>query len=280
MELVADIDRERSLAAMWCPYLAPNSVAENHAENRTSVVRAFLNARYFNSAQGQFLSEDPVFLGDPKQQNLKDPQSLNSYNYANDNPIVKSDPTGRCAGPLLIVCIGIIGGGISSYATYAGDVINNRTANNPNMNPFLDNLSSPGAYIAGDASGAVSLAYLQEYRLYAAGLSFGTSITQDDLNGKTRDYKKALVDAGITAATGVSFDAAIGKSAAKTTTAKLAGDIVSNLTPVASQSLFSYRPQMPAIVQVQSSYSTLPSTVTQGGIKYIRNSSSLLNIAK
>jgi hypothetical protein len=37
MELVADIDRERSLAAMWCPYLATNSVAENHAENRTSV---------------------------------------------------------------------------------------------------------------------------------------------------------------------------------------------------------------------------------------------------
>jgi len=40
------------------------------------------------------LSEDPVFLGDPKQQVLTDPQSLNSYSYANDNPITKSDPTG------------------------------------------------------------------------------------------------------------------------------------------------------------------------------------------
>ena len=55
----------------------------------------YLNARYYNSAQGQFLSEDPVFLGDPKSQVLTDPQSLNSYSYANDNPIVKSDPTGR-----------------------------------------------------------------------------------------------------------------------------------------------------------------------------------------
>jgi hypothetical protein len=40
------------------------------------------------------LSEDPIFLGDPKQQNLRDPQSLNSYSYANDNPITRSDPTG------------------------------------------------------------------------------------------------------------------------------------------------------------------------------------------
>ena len=55
---------------------------------------SYLNARYYNSAQGQFLSEDPVFLRG--QQNLQDPQSLNSYSYANDNPIVKSDPNGKC----------------------------------------------------------------------------------------------------------------------------------------------------------------------------------------
>jgi RHS repeat-associated protein len=56
----------------------------------------YLNARYLNSQQGQFLSEDPVFLGDSSQQNLKDPQSLNSYSYSDDNPITKSDPSGRC----------------------------------------------------------------------------------------------------------------------------------------------------------------------------------------
>jgi RHS repeat-associated protein len=54
----------------------------------------YMQARYQNPTRGQFISEDPVFLGDPSQQNLKDPQSLNSYSYANDNPIAKSDPTG------------------------------------------------------------------------------------------------------------------------------------------------------------------------------------------
>jgi hypothetical protein len=52
-------------------------------------------ARYYNGAQGQFLSEDPVFLGDPSQQNLQDPQSLNAYSYANNNPVERKDPTGR-----------------------------------------------------------------------------------------------------------------------------------------------------------------------------------------
>src|SRR5271157_4021870 len=44
----------------------------------------YLNARYYNSTQGQFLSEDPVFWGDPKQQNISDPQSLNVYGYSSD----------------------------------------------------------------------------------------------------------------------------------------------------------------------------------------------------
>jgi RHS repeat-associated protein len=116
MKLVTDIDRERSLDAMCCAYLASNSVAENLANNQTSVVRAFLNARYYNSAQGQFLSEDPVFLGDPKSQVLTDPQSLNSYSYANDNPIVKSDPTGRIAGIDDAISFGV--GGLINLGIY------------------------------------------------------------------------------------------------------------------------------------------------------------------
>jgi len=54
----------------------------------------YLNARFYNPVQGQFLSEDPIALGDPKQQRLSDPQSLNIYSYANDNPIVRKDPSG------------------------------------------------------------------------------------------------------------------------------------------------------------------------------------------
>jgi RHS repeat-associated protein len=36
---------------------------------------SYLNARYYDSGRGQFLSQDPVFLGDPQQQQLRDPQS-------------------------------------------------------------------------------------------------------------------------------------------------------------------------------------------------------------
>ena len=55
----------------------------------------YLQARYQSPARGQFLSEDPVFLGNPVQQQLTNPQSLNSYSYANDNPITQKDPSGN-----------------------------------------------------------------------------------------------------------------------------------------------------------------------------------------
>jgi hypothetical protein len=51
-----------------------------------------LQARYYDGSKGEFLSEDPVFFGDPKSQMLTDPQSLNSYSYAGDSPITRSDP--------------------------------------------------------------------------------------------------------------------------------------------------------------------------------------------
>ena len=55
---------------------------------------SYLNARYYSPTQGQFLSQDPVSWGDPKQQDLKNPQNLNSYSYAIDNPITSKDPSG------------------------------------------------------------------------------------------------------------------------------------------------------------------------------------------
>jgi RHS repeat-associated protein len=69
--------------------------AVESSEFDASVVQALLQARYYDSGKGEFLSEDPVFLGDPKQQALTDPQSLNSYSYGNDNPVTKSDPNGK-----------------------------------------------------------------------------------------------------------------------------------------------------------------------------------------
>jgi RHS repeat-associated protein len=63
------------------------------------VVQALMQARYQNSSRGQFISEDPVFweVGQTKDgmNILWNPQSLNSYAYANDNPITGKDPDGR-----------------------------------------------------------------------------------------------------------------------------------------------------------------------------------------
>jgi len=52
---------------------------------------SYLNARYYDSGRGQFLSQDPVFWA---KQNLSDPQSINVYSYALDNPITRKDPSG------------------------------------------------------------------------------------------------------------------------------------------------------------------------------------------
>src|SRR5271165_4805600 len=59
----------------------------------------YLNARYYDSGRGQFLSQDPVFweIGLTRDgiKALANPQSQNSYGYANDNPIAGKDPDGR-----------------------------------------------------------------------------------------------------------------------------------------------------------------------------------------
>ena len=69
--------------------------ARNLFKVDADVVHALLQARYYDGSKGEFLSEDPVFLGNPKQQVLSDPESLNSYSYANDNPITNPDPLGK-----------------------------------------------------------------------------------------------------------------------------------------------------------------------------------------
>src|SRR5262245_22036330 len=83
----------------------------------------YLNARYYDPARGQFLSEDPSFLavGDPgllkqitgqdQQTFLADPQLANSYNYGRDNPITNKDVSGN--GPELAVPI-------AGFAGFAG----------------------------------------------------------------------------------------------------------------------------------------------------------------
>lgn len=58
----------------------------------------YLEARYYSSARGQFVSQDPAFwsLAHADKQ-LVDPQSWNSYSYARNNPLLMKDPEGEFA---------------------------------------------------------------------------------------------------------------------------------------------------------------------------------------
>src|SRR6516165_3177944 len=67
---------------------------------------SYLQHRYYSPAQGQFISQDPVFWS--QEQNLRDPQSLNSYSYAQDNPITSNDPDGKQTAPLDAAALGAI----------------------------------------------------------------------------------------------------------------------------------------------------------------------------
>ena len=130
MDVVADLEHARSLDAMSRAYRASKSTTQPLVEIPTSIVRDLLNARDYNSTRGQFLSQDPVFLalGSPgaqqlalqnQQRILSDPQKLNAYSYAKDNPITNKDPSGKIAG--VDDAAGFVIGGALGTAIYAGE---------------------------------------------------------------------------------------------------------------------------------------------------------------
>ncbi len=53
----------------------------------------YANARYYPAKTGRWLSIDPVYLS--LEFNLSDPQSLNSYSYVGNNPLIYVDPNGE-----------------------------------------------------------------------------------------------------------------------------------------------------------------------------------------
>lgn len=71
----------------------------------------YLNARYYNSSSGRFISEDS-YLGEDNQ-----PLSLNRYTYCNNNPIKYIDPSWHF--PFAIGAIGGLGGTIAGGSVLA-----------------------------------------------------------------------------------------------------------------------------------------------------------------
>jgi RHS repeat-associated protein len=177
----------------------------------------YLNARYYKSSNGRFISEDSMFLGDPASQNLQNPQSMNSYSYASNNPITFSDPNGKWTqgqieganylygnssfwhialdNPYLPAIIGsypiavvMSGGSLSTglvglaggvSAQYVGDVAGN-LANGKTGGDLVRPTSSATQYAISVASvGLTSSIALKALPLTIGGISAGTSFVQD-----------------------------------------------------------------------------------------------------
>jgi RHS repeat-associated protein len=74
----------------------------------------YLRARYYSPVTGGFLSRD-TFSG-----SLNQPATLNAYSYAGGNPILYTDPSGKCPWCLAGIGIGAIAGGVTYALTNQG----------------------------------------------------------------------------------------------------------------------------------------------------------------
>jgi RHS repeat-associated protein len=176
----------------------------------------YLNARYYRSGQGQFISQDPVFwevgLTSDGKALLTNPQLSNSYSYATDNPILGKDPSGRCPWCLPFL-VGGIGGGVSQYVS---DVMTNRAAGMTIRQAFTSNLSSWQEYNAAVASGAITGAVATAGIVYGGVAATVGSAGQDWFAGRDVSLERAFATGVGTIATGGLFKWGVGPSPAST----------------------------------------------------------------
>lgn len=110
----------------------------------------YFGARYYGSSMGRFLSPDPsgLYYADPSN-----PQSLNLYSYAQNNPLTNTDPTG-----LACVYFNDAGSGVESVdhntssgecGSNGGDYVNGATSANQiqyNANSDTFNIQSSSTF--------------------------------------------------------------------------------------------------------------------------------------
>jgi hypothetical protein len=134
------------------------------------------------------LSEDSVFLGDSKSQTLENPQAINAYAYSSDNPVTKSDPSGKCiedacvgetVASIELVNLameygpGILGGIGNTVNTYVNSIEDSKTnpaASAPNLSQYAS------SFAFGFATGQSA-----EISLFRAGLINAAASVNDNL---------------------------------------------------------------------------------------------------
>lgn len=161
---------------------------------------SYLNARYYDGNRGQFLNQDPIFWSG--QQNLTDPQSLNSYSYAGNNPLTNRDPSGKSIW-MAIPLAGFAAYNISflgQMAQYYGSnlyngnyknlIVSPSTVSQWTMNSVEDasiTMTGAAALVTGAEMGVSALVT----QGFGFASTFGASIISDVFQGKPTDFSKA-----------------------------------------------------------------------------------------
>ena len=130
---------------------------------------SYQDARYYNENNGRFLSEDPAFW--KRSINLTDPQNLNSYAYARNNPLRYIDPNGN---DIFDLVGGFIQGGFNSLANNASNLAST-------INPFhAETAYAPTRQTDTLKPSKISPANINEDRStgITAGVDFGDAISK------------------------------------------------------------------------------------------------------
>ncbi|MBI2547897.1 hypothetical protein HYW21_00965 [Candidatus Woesearchaeota archaeon] len=148
----------------------------------------YYNARYYAPDQARFIQPDSV------QPNVYDPQQLNKYSYARNNPVKYTDPDGQ---NLLLAVGGIFVVGafdVAYFAGYAGNIYDQVQNMEPNsMLPWYDNVNWDEAHSAGKELGTdAAVAIGAELLLHQAALKFSGS----SLSGSSASEELARLNRG------------------------------------------------------------------------------------
>lgn len=156
----------------------------------------YLNARYYSSAMGRFISPDELSILDETKSQIN---GLNLYMYCGDNPVMNVDPSGHFIFSLLAVVIGTAIGATVSAAT---NIVSQGIQNGwENINWEEVALSAVIGGIGG-ALGATGIG-LGGQVLINAGLSAVQSMGTDIINGDPINWNNVFDSAMLGAISGL-----------------------------------------------------------------------------
>ncbi|MDQ2913449.1 MAG: discoidin domain-containing protein [Chloroflexota bacterium] len=142
----------------------------------------FMRARWYDPASTRFLSRDPE-MGD-----VSAPRTLNLYSYAGANPVVLSDPSGRC----FFVCGAVIGLVAYTATKFIEARINNSDKAFGSWDPREAAIATAAGALTQGASVLITGLAVKTVAIGAIGAA--SSLVNDATAGREPDVAKSYVD--------------------------------------------------------------------------------------